>query len=533
MRKKRTWIIIGIVVILVLGGVYLATRSANGQTAANQLLANMQTAKVVRTTLANSVESSGSVSPQAKVQLSFGTSGTVEQVKVAVGDRVKQGDVLAVLDTTDLQSKVTQAEQAYLLQQLTYSNTLEADPSQIAVAQAAYNSALAAYNAARQDYSSLADKQAVQCSQLTTAKANLDRAQTAYDRIANDHQAKNYLNADWGPYQAVVRNLTDAQAAYDLAVSNCNITRTNLNDSSLRSAQAQLQNVRNNLDGLLTPRVEKQIQARAQLEQARLSLEQAKRNLSKATLTAPFDGIVTAVNMQAGSASGTGAAITIAEVGQLHVDVLVDETQVAMIQPGQTVELTLDAMPDITLTGTVDRIDPAGTVSQGVVNYNVRVNLDPTDAPVRLDMTANANILGERHENVLAVPSTAIRSFAGQGGVGAQGGFIGQGGFGGQQGGQGNPNVQSGQGVTETQRGQGGQRLQGPFVLVIENGQPRPVQVTEGITAGDLTEVSGDLKEGDEVLVNTPNLQTNGDFRPGAFFGGPGGPPGGGGPPPF
>jgi multidrug efflux pump subunit AcrA (membrane-fusion protein) len=198
MKKKRTWIIIGIsAVLLAAGGVYLATRSANGQ-AANQLLANMQTAKVIRTTLANSVESSGSVTSKAKAQLSFGTSGTVEQVKVAVGDRVKQGDVLAVLASTDLQSKVTQAEQTYLLQQLTYSNTMEADPSQIAVAQAAYNSALAAYNAARQDYSSLADKQAVQCSQLTTARANLDRAQTAYDRIANDHQAKKYLNADWG-----------------------------------------------------------------------------------------------------------------------------------------------------------------------------------------------------------------------------------------------------------------------------------------------------------------------------------------------
>jgi hypothetical protein len=58
--------------------------------------------------------------------------------------------------------------------------------------------------------------------------------------------------------------------------------------------------------------------------------------------------------------------------------------------------------------------------------------------------------------------------------------------------------------------------------------------VIEGLTSGDLTEVTGDLQEGDEVLVGTPTLSTNGNFRPGAFFGGPGGgePPGGG-PPPF
>ena len=81
---------------------------------------------------------------------------------------------------------------------------MQADASDIAVAEAAYNNALASYNAARQDYSSLADKETVQCSTLTSAKANLGRAQAAYDRVANDHQAKNYLNADWGPYQELV-----------------------------------------------------------------------------------------------------------------------------------------------------------------------------------------------------------------------------------------------------------------------------------------------------------------------------------------
>ncbi len=67
----------------------------------------------------------------------------------------------------------------------------------------------------------------------------------------------------------------------------------------------------------------------------------------------------------------------------MHVDVLVDETQIAGVQAGQPVQLTLDALPGITVTGKVDAIDPAGTISQGVVNYNVRVVLDPTDAPVQ------------------------------------------------------------------------------------------------------------------------------------------------------
>ncbi len=539
MKKKRTWIMIGVVAVLIVGGVYLATRRTNGQAQASQFLANLQTASVIRTTLSNSVESSGSIIPNATVQLSFGASGTVSEVNVTPGDQVKQGDVLATLDTTDLQVAVTQAEQGYLIQQLTYSATIQADAGDIAVAQASYATALAAYNAAKKDYESLADKETVQCSQLTSVQQALDRAQTAYDRLANDNQAKNYLSGDWGPFQSVVDALTNAQAAYDQALASCNIAKLNLNDSALRSAQTQLQNAKTNLDNLLSPRAETLIQAQAQLEQARLSLEEARESLAEATLVAPFDGVITAVNIQAGGSSGSDAAIEMVDVSQLHVDVLVDETEIASVEAGQQVELTLDALADITLTGKVARIDPAGTVSSGVVNYNVRVDLDPTEAPLRLDMTANASILVATRENVLAVPTTAIQE-PGQGGFAAlraQDGFGGQSGQGGLSG-QGGQDGFGGQGGFDGQGGQGGfdrQALQRSFVLVLADGQVRPVPVTVGITAGDLTEVSGDLQEGDQVAIaTTTSLQSiTGDFPrgPGFFFGG-GGPPGGGPPPP-
>jgi RND family efflux transporter MFP subunit len=506
MKKKRTWIILGIVAVVIGGGLYLATRSASSQASANSLLANAAIAEVTRTTLMTAVESSGSILPEAELTLSFNTSsstakyasGTVGEVKVEVGDQVKKGDVLATLDTDVLQSKVTHAEQAYLLQQLTYSETMQADASDIAVAEAAYNNALASYNAARQDYNSLADKETVQCSGLTSARANLDRAQTAYDRIANDHQAKNYLNADWGPYQGVVRALTDAQSAYDQALASCNVTRLSLNDSSLRSAQAQVQSAKANLDSLVSPRAEEQAKAAAALEQARLSLEQAKRGLENAKIMAPFDGTITAVTASAGS-SGSNSTITIADTSKLHVDVLVDETEIANVALGQNATLTLDALTGITLTGKVANIDPSGTVSNGVVNYSVRVDLDPTDAPLKLDMTANASLIGEQAENVLAVPTKAIRSGRAANQAAAQ----------------------SGQPMTGTTSS---------MVLVLQDGQPRPVPVTVGMTAGDLTEVSGDLLEGNQVLVVTTTTTTNAG-QPGGF----GPPPDGGmgGPPPF
>ena len=505
LKKKRTWIILGIVVVLIGGGVYLATRSTTPQTGMSQLLANSQKANVIQTTLVTSVDSTGSIMPEAELNLSFGTSGTVDDVKVEVGDQVKQGDVLATLDATDLENQITQAEQSYLLQQLTYSETMQANPSDITVAQASYESALASYNAARQDYSNLAAKETVQCASLTSAQSALDRAQTAYDRIANDHQASQYLNGDWGPFQQVVDGLTNAQSAYEQAAANCRITKLSLNDSSLRSAQAQVQNAKANLDELLSPRVETQIQAAAALEQARLSLEQAKRNLAEATLTAPFDGLVTAVTLVEGANSGSNA-VTLADISQLHVDVLVDETEISNVQAGQEAQVTLDALNGITLTGTVASIDPSGTVSNGVVNYSVRVNLDPTEVALKLDMTANASLIGEKAENVLAVPTTAIRAGRAMNRSNAQG---------------------SESATTTTSN----------MVMVVKDGQARPVEVTLGMTSGDLTEVSGDLQAGDEVLIVTTSSTNNTpqDFGPpDGGFGGPppDGAPAGGGPPP-
>jgi HlyD family secretion protein len=522
MNKQRLLILIGVVVVIVAaGGVYLATRPPAAQTGVNQFLANAQTVKVTRTDLMTSVDSSGSIMPAAKLQLSFGASGTVLKVNAQVGDRVKKGTVLATLDPTDLQAKVTQAEQAYLIQQLTYSATVQPDSSEVRLARTSYANALADYNAALRDYNNLGDKTTVQCSQLTTAKSALDRAQTAYDRVANDHQAKNYL-VPGGKFYSLIQSLSDAQSAYDLAASNCDVTKTSLNDSAVRSARTQVHTAKTSLDNLLAPSAEKQIQSAAQLEQSRLSLVQARQNLANATLIAPFDGVVTAVNITAGGASGSGAALELADMSQLHVDVLVDETQIAAVKPGQKTQMTLDALPGITLTGQVAGIDPAGTVSQGVVNYNVHVNLDPTEAPVRLDMTANAMIVSGARQNVLAVPNAAIQTggFGGNRPGGANGQAV--------TNTQGRPNVQSGQAVTNTQ---GAPRVRGPFVLVIRNGQPVQVQVTVGLATADLTEVSGDLQEGDLVAIITATRQSTtstGGFPGGGGFGGGGGFPGGG-----
>ena len=140
-----------------------------------------------------------------------------------------------------------------------------------------------------------------------------------------------------------------------------------------------------------------------------LHVEEARATLADAQIVAPFDGIVTDVSAVVGG-SGGSATIVMADVSQYHVDVLIDETEIGQVQVGQSVNITFDALPDAKVTGKVTRINPAGTVSNGVVNYTVRVDLDPTEAALRTDMTANVSIVIDTHTNVLAVPGTAIRT---------------------------------------------------------------------------------------------------------------------------
>ncbi len=186
MRRKRTWIIVGIVVVLIAVG-SSSSRTTSGVRRKRRHRRMCRPGRVTEATLLSTVDSSGSVSPESKVTLSFGTSGTVDKVNVQPGDRVKKGDVLAELDTSDLELQVAQQQQAYLIQQAAYSMTTQSDPDAIAAAQAAVSNAEAAYKVAQQKYTSSAtDQVTISCNNVDNALQSYNDAQTAYNAyIAN------------------------------------------------------------------------------------------------------------------------------------------------------------------------------------------------------------------------------------------------------------------------------------------------------------------------------------------------------------
>jgi HlyD family secretion protein len=460
MKRKRTWIIVGIVVVLIAAGVVFVTN--NQRTAAQSAaLASVQVGRVTEATLLSTVDSSGSVSPESKVTLPFGTSGTVTKVNVQPGDRVKKGEVLAELDASNLVLQVAQQQQAYLIQQAAYSMTVQPDPGAVAAARAAVSNAEAAYKVAQQKYASAAtDQVLVSCNNVDDALQSYNDAQTAYNNYLSNWRVQVNGTAEISSQKA---RLDRAKAAYEQAAANCTLAKNGINTSSVQSAAAQLQQAKDNLDTLLNPSDRTTAAAKIQLDQAKLALEQAQRQLDNAKIVAPYDGVVTQVTAAVGGpSSGT---IVLANDSRLHVGMLVDETQVGQIKPGQAAEVAFDALPTTTVTGTVTLINPAGTVSQGVVNYLVRIDLNPTQDPLKLDMTANGRVILDEHANVLAVPSAAVRTDP-------KGGY---------------------------------------YVNVLDAaGEAQRVDVATGYTDGSLTEVSGNLQPGDRVYLSQPPVRQTG-----------------------
>ncbi len=449
--KKRTKIILGIVIVLIGVGVVIVTN-----TQSNAAQADVELGQVTRATLSAVVESSGSAAPESTIALSFDTAGTVAAVNVQPGDRVKQGDVLAELDTSNLELQAAQQEQAYLIQQASYSMTIQPDPAEVTAAQMALSNASAAYQLAQQKYAvNSTDQVMLSCLNVDNAKKTYDDALSAYNNYLSDWRVQVYGTYEVSPQKA---QLERAKAAYDQAVANCNLAKNSASDeSSVKSAWAQVQSAQAALDNLVTPSELTLATAQAQLDKASQSLEQARRQLDKARILAPFDGVVTQVSAVVGG-PGSGASIELADAGRYHADVLIDETEIAQAQIGQKAEITFDALPDVSVTGSVSRIDPAGTISQGVVNYTVRVDLDPTEAALRIDMTANVRVILDTHADVLAVPGGALRSDG-----------------------------------------------DAYYVNVVDaNGAAQRVDVTTGYTDGDLTEVSGDLQKGQQVYIGEP-----------------------------
>ena len=159
------------------------------------------------------------------------------------------------------------------------------------------------------------------------------------------------------------------------------------------------------------------------VSQAQASLDQSQDQLSKTIIRAPMDGKITRLNVDVGETviigtmNNAGSLIlTISDLSVIEVVLQVDETDVPQIALGDSATVRIDAFPDRTFVGRVTEIGNSAirppsqqtTGQQAAIDFEVILTLDPTDAPLRPDLSATADIVTATRKNALAVPIIAL-----------------------------------------------------------------------------------------------------------------------------
>ena len=154
------------------------------------------------------------------------------------------------------------------------------------------------------------------------------------------------------------------------------------------------------------------------LQKAEKALENAKEELMKTEILAPFDGTVVDIgvkeNDQLSSFDYSSVtAVHLVDTSKVKMEGVVDEIDIYQVQLGQEAVIVVDALPDTEVKGAVTFISPFGTEETGVVEFAVTISLGPTEVELKGGLTATADIIVEKHQNVLLIPNRAVKGSPG------------------------------------------------------------------------------------------------------------------------
>jgi HlyD family secretion protein len=466
LRNKRLLFILAVVVLLAGGGAwYYYSQVLPAQ--APPAEETVQTTRVRRGDLIITASGTGTLIPSTEVDLGFSASGVLAEMLVEVGDRVEAGDVLARVDDTDAQSEVTQAEISLRLAELELATlTKEPDAADLAAAQASLADAQANLDdlttpptaeelAAARDNLLSAQKALesllagptqeevlIAKADLQTAEIDLQEAQAAYDQVAwrPGVSATSEAMELWrvgtayekakATYDQTVAGSTEeelaaARASVAEAQSELDTLEQGPDPQELAAAQATVAQAQAELDALLAGASSEDLEA-AQLdvEQARITLASAQAQLEGTVLKAPFAGMVTAVEAQAGENVGTEAIITLADLDHPLIELYLDETDLDKIAVDYEVEVVFDALPDETFHGHVVQVTPTLVEVDSVATVQALAALDDESlgnpstgsghSPRLLPggLNASVDVIAGRAENALLVSVEALRELS-------------------------------------------------------------------------------------------------------------------------
>ena len=447
--------------------------------AAEKALENTVFAKV--DDLTSTVGATGAIRAEQTATIFWQTSGVVEDLFVEVGDLVVDGDKLAELTKTSLSQAIINAESELVNAQKAMDDLLS---SNVYAANARLNLVRAqeAYDDAVDDRSS---KQYQRVTNLTLDELRAEwlLAQNAVEDAETMYERYEDRNEDDPVRLSVFSQLTAARKVEDRALANYNYAlggpdtqEINEADAELAVAEANLADAQRNWERI------KDGPAAEDILSAQARIDSAKATLKTAYVEATFNGTITDVSIKEGDFVTAGTpAFRIDNLEHLYVDAYVLEVDINSIEVGQSVEVDFDANPGQIYEGFVTKVGSVGEPSGSQVQFKVTIEVLNANENVKPGMTANVTIVAQRLESVLLVPNQTLKF-----------------------------------------------EEDGIYVTIVKGFGVEDVKIETGVSAGSFTEVvSGELKDGDELLLNLPDttdgvLEAMGDGPPGGgmFFGG-------------
>jgi HlyD family secretion protein len=408
-------------------------------------------ASVTKGTILSLISGTGQVSALNQINITPTVSGTITSVNISPGDQVPAGKILFVIDNKNAQKTIRDAQislqSAQLaLQKLQIQNSTENTDATLAKAYSdGFNAVSATFldlpstvtginnmlaqnnlseNAARNSGNTASNYR-------STAETAYYAVKTAYDKNKNDFNTLDYnskqsdidilISETYDTTKLLASAIKDMNdyvnyliqdsgrpsdyASYQTSLSGYTST-TNGHLSALLSAET---NIKSAKDTLPNNNIDLQ-NSQITVTQRQNALTDAEQALSDYYIRAPFSGVIASVSVQKGDNASSGTTLGTIITSKKVAIISLNEVDVAKISLGEKTTLTFDAIPDLTIAGQVVEIDSLGTVSQGVVNYNVKISFDTSDDRVKPGMSVSANIITNVKQDVLTVPNSAIKT---------------------------------------------------------------------------------------------------------------------------
>jgi len=500
-HKKLSIVITTMLILAIAGSLFFIAR--NSKTTADATTLNIT---VRKGDITETVDIVGSIQAIPSTILAWKTSGIVGEVNLKVGDQVKEGDGLLTLLDISLDSSILNAESELLTAQLELEHLksgnlqFQTATQALAAAQKVYQSELVdrewwiitgvsdeAIDAARVKYydsrtafwnAKMAYEEISKNTTTTTNESNL---------ATTENTSTTAIAVTEDPVAAARATMQALEQEYNKAIRNLNYLIGNSygNNNAIEQAFLEFDVAKAELAEAVAT-WQAYHDAKPYIAAGEAKVQAIQNTINSAKIIAPFSGTVTEVDAYVGETVSSGTtAIQLDDLTNLVITVDVSEVDINKLEIGQEAEITFDAISANTYKGAVVNISNAGTSSSGVVRFPVTVQVLNPDEDVKPGFTATVSIIITRVSNVLLVPNLGITKLNGQ-----------------------------------------------SIVMVNKNNSIVPVAIETGAESDEYTEVlSGDISEGDVVVVTITSSDASSMMAGGLFRIMGGGGMGGGEPP--